>query len=78
MPPFVANERKENLVAFVSLKISGKPGMKISCSVKAEFAIPDGRRFNNDFFNIGEKHDSIALENIVALEQNTLAGNGDQ
>jgi hypothetical protein len=56
MPPFVANERKKNLVAFVSFKISGKPGMKISCSVKAEFAIPDGSRFNNDFFNIGEKH----------------------
>jgi hypothetical protein len=56
MPPFVADERKENFVAFVSLKILGKPGMEIACSVKAEFTIPDGSRFNNDFFNIGEMH----------------------
>ena len=42
--------------------------MEIACPVKAEFTIPSGRLFNNDFFNIGEKHYSIALENIVALE----------
>ena len=52
--------------------------MEIACSVKAEFTIPDGSWFNNDFFNIGEKYQSIALENIVALEQNTIAGNDDQ
>ena len=51
--------------------------MEIACPVKAEFTITDGSRFNNYFFNIGEKHQSIAFENIVALEQNAIAGNGN-
>lgn len=74
----MANEGNKNLVAFISFKISGKPGMKISRSVKAKLTMPKGGFCNNYFPNIRKKYQSVLFKNTVALKQNAVSGNCDQ